>query len=543
MEFDLRFTDFGECTELAKLDLFRGNLANSSWRHQVWPFLSMPNVVEAERTDGSHRGENRPDKNSPEEARQDAGKSFCSPSASAMSLGAGGGGHYPWSCPVTHTREKIYAICSDYAFLNQAASLHKTPSSPLSPCLQENSALTVGNHSPRYIAVPPSSSEIIYSEDTSLESLSSSLGKLPLAWEIDKSEFNGITSNLKSRAANMKKQVSKKKTLDKKGKHHREYPQYTTLEDIKQRKVLDLRRWYCISRPQYKTSCGISSLVSCWNFLYSTTGAGNLPPVTQEEALHILGFQPPFEDIRFGPFTGNTTLMRWFRQINDHFHVKGCSYVLYKPHGKNKTAGETAAGALSKLTHGLKDESLAFIYHCQNHYFCPIGFEATPLKANKAYRSHLLQQEVEYWILIGEPSRKHPAIHCKKWADIVTDLNTQNPEYLDIRHLERGLQYRKTKKIGGNLHCILAFQRLSWQRFGPWNFPFGNIRPEPQPQTNVQGIAKSESEDNISKKQRGRLGRSLSASFHQDSIGKKISSINERRNSGYQGYHDYDGND
>lgn len=32
---------------------------------------------------------------------------------------------------------------------------------------------------------------------------------------------------------------------------------------------------------------------------------------------------------------------RWFRQINDHFHVKGCSYVLYKPHGKNKTAGES----------------------------------------------------------------------------------------------------------------------------------------------------------------------------------------------------------
>lgn len=37
----------------------------------------------------------------------------------------------------------------------------------------------------------------------------------------------------------------------------------------------------------------------------------SLPPITQEEALHILGFQPPFEDIRFGPFTGNTTLMRY----------------------------------------------------------------------------------------------------------------------------------------------------------------------------------------------------------------------------------------
>lgn len=29
----------------------------------------------------------------------------------------------------------------------------------------------------------------------------------------------------------------------------------------------------------------------------------------------------------------------------------------------------------------------------------------------------------------------------------MTDLNTQNPEYLDIRHIERGIQYRKTKKV------------------------------------------------------------------------------------------------
>lgn len=46
----------------------------------------------------------------------------------------------------------------------------------------------------------------------------------------------------------------------------------------------------------------------------------------------------------------------------------------------------SAEGALMKLMQGLKDESMAYIYHCQNHYFCPVGFEATPLKAAKAYR-------------------------------------------------------------------------------------------------------------------------------------------------------------
>uniref|UniRef100_K7GJY8 Basic, immunoglobulin-like variable motif containing n=1 Tax=Pelodiscus sinensis TaxID=13735 RepID=K7GJY8_PELSI len=454
----------------------------------------MPNIAESERENGSGHVEDRPEKKSPEAALHDDVTSVC-----------------------------------------------RSPSATVNACLQDSAALNVGNNTPNFTGIRDGASEIIYNEDTNLENLSSSLGKLPLAWEIDKTEFNGVAPKLKNRTGNMKKQVIKKKSLDKKSKQYRECSQHSIVEDIKQRKVLDIRRWYCISRPQYKTSCGISSLVSCWNYLYSTLGTGNLPPITQEEALHILGFQPPFEEIRFGPFTGNTTLMRWFRQINDHFHVKGCSYVLYKPHGKNKTAGETAAGALVKLTQGLKDESMAYIYHCQNHYFCPIGFEATPVKANKAYRGHLLQQEVEYWVLIGESSRKHPTIHCKKWADIVTDLNTQNPEYLDIRHLERGLQHRKTKKVGGNLHCIIAFQRLNWQRFGPWNFPFGNIRRDIQPQ--AQGIAKSESEDSITKKQHGHLGRSFSAGFHPESTWKKMCNIHERRNSGYQSYTDYEGND
>ncbi|KAG2456596.1 BIVM protein, partial [Polypterus senegalus] len=224
--------------------------------------------------------------------------------------------------------------------------------------------------------------------------------------------------------------------------------------------------WYCISRPQYKTSCGISSLVSCWNFLYSTLGAG-----------------------------------RWFRQINDNFRVRGCSYILYKPHGKNKTAGETAEGALMKLTQGLKDDSMAFIYHCQNHYFCPVGFEATPLKAAKAYR----------------------------WADIVTDLNTQNPEYLDIRHTERGLQHRKTKKVGGNLHCIIAFQRVNWQKLGPWALNIENLRHDfhtPGGDRVMTSISERR-EEKASGKRHGRLGRSHSGGLQKESGWKRLSNSYE----------------
>lgn len=43
---------------------------------------------------------------------------------------------------------------------------------------------------------------------------------------------------------------------------------------VKNRKYFNQKRWHCISRPQYKYSCGISSLVSCWNYLYSNLGHG-----------------------------------------------------------------------------------------------------------------------------------------------------------------------------------------------------------------------------------------------------------------------------
>jgi hypothetical protein len=40
-----------------------------------------------------------------------------------------------------------------------------------------------------------------------------------------------------------------------------------------------------ISRPQYKRTCGISSLVSLWNFQFSKLGMGNKDPISVEQAM------------------------------------------------------------------------------------------------------------------------------------------------------------------------------------------------------------------------------------------------------------------
>lgn len=136
-----------------------------------------------------------------------------------------------------------------------------------------------------------------------------------------------------------------------------------------------MRRWFCIARPQHPKSCGISSLTSCFNFLYSTLGAGNLPPISTEEALEILGFKPPYTNVDFGSFTGNDTLIQWFNLLTKYFKVKGSAKIAWKLHGKNQTLGIEKNQALENLINGLRNERKAYIYHCWNHYFCPIGYE------------------------------------------------------------------------------------------------------------------------------------------------------------------------
>ena len=88
--------------------------------------------------------------------------------------------------------------------------------------------------------------------------------------------------------------------------------------DQNQRDLKALVLFYCSGLVSFQlVSCEMICVFSVALKLQSLTNmctficVASLPPISQEEALHILGFQPPFEDIKFGPFTGNATLMRY----------------------------------------------------------------------------------------------------------------------------------------------------------------------------------------------------------------------------------------
>ncbi len=138
--------------------------------------------------------------------------------------------------------------------------------------------------------------------------------------------------------------------------------------------------------------------------------------------------------------------------------------MFYKPVGNCKTAGldgKSAKDILEKLLH---TDDHAFIYHCYNHYFCPIGYEREPQNAKKIYENVVDDTDFTDTILIADTSKKYQSIHCVKWDDIEKDLNLKSPEYLNVRRLDLGIQIKKLKNkdllnTERNLHCIIQFKR------------------------------------------------------------------------------------
>ena len=166
---------------------------------------------------------------------------------------------------------------------------------------------------------------------------------------------------------------------------------------------------------------------------------GSLNPVSVEEALEVFGFQPPYHNVQFGSFTGNDTLIQWFNLLNRKFGVKGEGSIMFKLNGAQITHETDQYAALDKLKEGLRSENTAFIYHCYNHYMCPIGFEMTPTKPIDAYQVTSEIAEFNHWVIVGEISSCYPSFHVLKWEDIVKDISCGYPEFFNVRKKDLGV--------------------------------------------------------------------------------------------------------
>lgn len=92
--------------------------------------------------------------------------------------------HLPWTCPVTHSREKFYTVCSDYALLNQAASVYRPPNASREGVLGQPAAdLSAGQAGGAHVGS---------AGDCDMVEMSSGYAKPVLAWEIDTTDFNAV---------------------------------------------------------------------------------------------------------------------------------------------------------------------------------------------------------------------------------------------------------------------------------------------------------------------------------------------------------------
>ena len=97
---------------------------------------------------------------------------------------------------------------------------------------------------------------------------------------------------------------------------------------------------------------------------------------------------------------------------------------MWKHSGDMRTPGITEDIALEKLTEGLRSGNNGYIYHCHDHYCCPMGYEITSTRPQDAYTKldDINKSDQEYWIYVGEPSRCFPTFHIRKWKDIAKDI-------------------------------------------------------------------------------------------------------------------------
>lgn len=86
-------------------------------------------------------------------------------------------------------------------------------------------------------------------------------------------------------------------------------------------------------------------------------------------------------------------------------------------------------------------------------------------------------------------------------------------------------------QVGGNLHCIMAFQRVNWQKLGPWALNLENLRRDfHHPSTErAHGSGTEDAEERTTSKRLAHLGRSHSMGSQKDTSRKRLSNTTENR--------------
>lgn len=145
-----------------------------------------------------------------------------------------------------------------------------------------------------------------------------------------------------------------------------------------------------ISRPQYDSSCSMSSLTAVINYLYSD----QIGIKTTKEWAKEIGIHSP--ETKMSP--GNESVLDWFRRIVEKYGLKGgCGYFIQD----RDVDWDSNPEVISRLKRAVRSKDQALIHHLSNHYNLVAGYFEAAKKPDDAYDT---KARLERWIVLGEHS-------------------------------------------------------------------------------------------------------------------------------------------
>jgi len=211
------------------------------------------------------------------------------------------------------------------------------------------------------------------------------------------------------------------------------------------RKFIDLKRWYCIPRPLNSKAGGITSIVGCWNYLFSILGNGTLPILTPESALKLIQDTNEFSSVN-----DNKILFGWFESLCKHFNVK-CKISMFI-----KEDEKVSNTALRNYIEDIRNERKAFVCHRNDRFIVPIGYDIVPNDPVKGYTDEIDLNVFETWVLVGETSKKEPGMRIVKWKDIMK----QHTYCHDYKEKLKAAKLKKDKQKTKEISSFIVFEAV-----------------------------------------------------------------------------------
>eukprot|EP00127_Corallochytrium_limacisporum_P006744 Clim_evm14s235 gene=Clim_evmTU14s235 len=214
----------------------------------------------------------------------------------------------------------------------------------------------------------------------------------------------------------------------------------------------DLNKETLMSIPKLTLTYGASirALTTAWNFVHSFKGNGGQRPLSQERVLRILGFKPPYGDIPFQRFIGNSTILQWCTQLSKHPTHRNHALSLvasyaWKP--AQYTGIQPEFGQeFETLRHHIEDPEAVVIYRAYKTYLVAVGTSRNA--------------KGEGLIVFADCSRRRlrPLLEVSV-MDLRLDLETKLPMVRDIRNMARGVFKDDSNTDNDSPHCLFLLRK------------------------------------------------------------------------------------